>query len=418
MRKILLILILPIQLVFGQNETSLDSCYNWARHNYPNLKKSGSWSNITSLNKENLKTNYYPKVTLSGQASYQSDVIEVDIPMPGVTNPTVPKDQYKIYADLRQTIWDGGISEASLQLEEALLKSNLSELEVELYQLNEQVAQTFFTALIVKEQLNVLTEQKKVLAEKLKLVESAIKNGVLEKSSGLVIKAEILNIEQRELGLDAVRNATYKMLSILTGKPDLQNTKLIYNKPQANFTEIINRPEIQFFNSKTDELEMSKNVLSKTRNPKFFGFGQAGYGKPGLNVLNESFDTYLLIGAGISWNAFDWKNTTRKKQIIEYNQEIIQFQKETFTQNIQLLLAQQKEQILKIEKMLDKDHEMVSLRTEITKAAASKLENEVITASDYIQEMQNETIAKLSYELHKIQLSNAKEKYNIISGRE
>jgi outer membrane protein TolC len=417
MKKLLLILFLPIQLVFGQNVTSLDSCYTWARENYPNLKQSESWKSITSLNQENIKTNYYPKVTLNGQASYQSDVIEIDLPIPGVTNPTVPKDQYKIYADLRQTIWDGGISEASSQLEEALLTSNLSELEIELYQLNQQVAQTFFLALVIKEQLNVLTEQKKVLSEKLKLVESGIKNGILEKSTGLVIKAEILNIEQREIELDAIKNATYKMLSILTGKPNLQNTELKYNEPQTNFGQIINRPEFQYFSSRTDALETSKNVLSKTRNPKFFGFGQAGYGKPGLNILNPNFDTYFLVGAGVSWNAFDWKNTTRKKQVIAYQQEIIQLQKETFTQNIELLLVQQKEQILKIEKMLENDQKMVTLRTEITKAAASKLENEVITASDYIQEMQNETVAKLSYELHKVQLSNAKEKYNIVSGK-
>ena len=417
MKKFLLLLLLPAQLVFGQNETPLDSCYNWARENYPNLKQSESWKNITSLNQDNLKINYYPKVTLNGQASYQSDVIEIDFPMPGVTNPTVPNDQYKIYADLRQTLWDGGISTASSQLEEALLKSNLSELEVELYQLNEQVAQTFFTALVIKEQLNVLTEQKKVLSEKLKLVESGIKNGMLEKSAGLVIKAEILNIAQREIELDAIRNATLKMLTILTGKPNLQNTNLRYNESQTNFEQIIDRPEFQFFSSKTDALETSKNVLSKTRNPKLFGFGQAGYGKPGLNMLNPDFDTYFLVGFGVSWNAFDWKNTTRKKQVIAHQQEIIQFQKETFTQNIRLLLAQQKEQILKIEKMLDNDQEMVALRIEITKAAASKLENEVITASDYIQEMQNETIAKLNYELHKIQLSNAKEKYNLISGK-
>jgi outer membrane protein TolC len=403
--------------VFGQSETSLDSCYNWARENYPNLKQSESWKNITSLNQDNLKTNYYPKVSLNGQATYQSDVIEIDFPMPGATNPTVPNDQYKIYADLRQTIWDGGISEASSQLEDALLKSNLSELEVELYKLNEQVAQTFFAALVIKEQLNVLTEQKKVLTEKLKLVESGIKNGMLEKSGALVIKAEILNIEQREIELDAIKNATYKMLSILTGKPNLQNTELKYNEPQTNFGQIINRPEFQYFSSRTDALETSKNVLSKTRNPKFFGFGQAGYGKPGLNILNPNFDTYFLVGAGVSWNAFDWKNTTRKKQVIAYQQEIIQLQKETFTQNIELLLVQQKEQILKIEKMLENDQKMVTLRTEITKAAASKLENEVITASDYIQEMQNETVAKLSYELHKVQLSNAKEKYNIVSGK-
>ena len=417
MKKLLLILFLPIQLVFGQNETSLDSCYNWARNNYPNLQKSESWIIITSLNQENLKTTYYPKVTLNGQASYQSDVIEIEFPIPGAENPTVPKDQYKLYADLRQTIWDGGISAANSQLEDALLKSNLSELEVELYRLNEQVAQTFFTALVIKEQLNVLAEQKKVLTEQLKLVESGIKNGVLEKSAGLVIKAEILNINQKEIELDAIRNATFNMLSILTGKPNLQTTELIYVEPQINSEQIFNRPEYLFFNSKTEELETSINVLSKTRNPKLFGFGQAGYGKPGLNVLNPDFDTYYLVGVGVSWNAFDWKNTSRKKQIIKQHQEIIQFEKETFTQNIEILLAQQKEQITKIEKMLKNDREMVALRTEISKAAASKLENEVITTSDYIQEVQNETIAKLNYELHKIQLNNAQEKYNLINGK-
>ena len=416
MRKLLLLLFFPIQFVFGQTGTSLDSCYNWARENYPNLKQSESWRNITTLNQDNFKTSYYPKVTLSGQASYQSDVIEIEFPIPGAANPTVPKDQYKIYADLRQTIWDGGISEASSQLEAAILESNLSQLEVEIYRLNEQVAQTFFVALVVQKQLKVLVEQKEVLTEKLKIAESGVKNGVLEKSAPLVLKAEILNIEQKEIELDAARNAALNMLSIITGKPILENTELIYNLPQNKFNVAINRPELQLFNSRTAQLETSKIVLNKTRNPKFFGFGQAGYGKPGLNVLSENFDAYYLVGVGVSWNAFDWKNTARKKQVLQQQQDIIQFEKETFSQNIELLLVQQKEQILKIEKMLVKDQEMVDLRTEISKVAASKLANEVITASDYIQEIQNETVAKLGFELHKIQLNNAQEKYNLIKG--
>ena len=207
------------------------------------------------------------------------------------------------------------------------------------------------------------------------------------------------------------------MLVILTGKSDLTNTELIYKVPQASFEQIINRPEFYLFNSKSEQLETSKKLLDKTRNPKLFGFGQAGYGKPGLNMLSNNFDAYYLVGFGVSWNALDWKNTSRKKQILQQQQEIIQFEKETFTQNIQLLLVQQKEQILKIKKMIENDRKMVTFRTEITKAAASKLENEVITASDYILEMQKETVAKLNYELHKIQLSNAQEKYNIIKGQ-
>jgi len=60
---------------------------------------------------------------------------------------------------------------------------------------------------------------------------------------------------------------------------------------------------------------------------------------------------------------------------------------------------------------------MVALRTDITKSAASKLENETITASDYVRELQAETISKLNKELHKIQLSQAQEKYDLIKGK-
>lgn len=416
MKKLLIFLILPIQLVIGQNETSLENCYNWARENSPNLQQSGILQQIASLNHKNIKANYLPSVTLNGQVSYQSDVTGIEIPLPNFSVPTAPKDQYKTYAAFKQTIWDGGISNANAQLEDAILKSNLSQLEVELYKLNEQVAQTFFTVLIVKKQIDVLVEQKEVLTEELKLVESGIKNGMLEKSIKLVLKAEILNIEQNEIKLEAGKNTAYKMLSILTGKTDIINTKLFFIEPNANFAQELNRPELQFLSSQSAQLQKSITLLDKTRNPKLFGFGQAGFGKPALNMLSNNFDAYYLIGVGVSWNAFDWKNSVRKKQVVLLQQEIIETEKQTFIQNIQLLLVQQKEQILKIEKMLINDKQLVLLRKEITKTAASKLENKTITASDYIQEMQAETIAKLSNELHKIQLYNAREKYIIING--
>ena len=125
---------------------------------------------------------------------------------------------------------------------------------------------------------------------------------------------------------------------------------------------------------------------------------------------------YYLVGLGLSWNAFDWKKTNRQKQVLQLQQQMISHQEETFNQNMNLLLAQQNEQIAKLEKLLETDTKMVELRTEITQTTASKLENETITTSDYIQDVQAETIAKLNIELHRIQLNEAKEKYNLIKG--
>ena len=146
-------------VAFAQKEVPLDTCYIWARQNYPNLKQSQLWEQISELNRENLKTTYYPQLSLNGQVSYQSKVTEIPTVIPGFTGPTVPKDQYKAYAELKQAIWDGGISAANHELEDAVLKSHLSELEIEMYKLYEQVAQAFFTTLVIDKQKAVVETQ-------------------------------------------------------------------------------------------------------------------------------------------------------------------------------------------------------------------------------------------------------------------
>lgn len=416
MRKLIIILFLPVQMAFGQQNISLDSCYNWARENYPNLAQSELWSEISTLKKENIKTTYYPQVTLNGQATYQSDVTSFGISIPNISVPKVPKDQYKAYAEFRQTIWDGGISGINSQLEDAVLQNNLDQLEIEIYKLNDQVSMAFFTSLVVDKQIEVVDAQKKVLEERLKTTESGIANGVVEQATASVIKAEILNLEQNRIKLKSGKIAAVQMLSVLTGKKLNEKSQFIYSGKQVQEAEL-HRPELQLFASQAGTLEKQKELLQKTRNPKIFGFGQAGYGRPGLNMLSEDFDTWYLVGAGISWNAFDWKNTARQKQVLSLQQDMLKTSEQTFRQNIDVLLVQQKSQISQLEDLLTTDQEMVSLRSEIAKSASSKLENDVITASDYIQEVQAETLAKLNLELHQIQLEEANEKYSLIMGK-
>lgn len=404
-------------MALGQNTVPLDSCYVWARENYPNLKQSELWQQITALKKGNIETTYFPKVTLNGQLTYQSEVTELPIEVPGITSPTVSKDRYNAYAELQQTIWDGGLSAANTTLEDAILKSNLSQLEVELYKLNEQVAQAFFTTLVADQQKEVLNAQITTIDERLKTIESGIRNGAIEQSAALVLEAEKLNLEQNLVEIDAAKNASAQMLSILTGETIDKNASFTYTSTNANLSSDFLRPELQLFENQRLQLNTQQGLLSKTRNPKLYGFGKVGYGKPGLNMLLDEFKGYYMLGVGVSWNAFDWENTSRQKEILQVQQEMLKNQEATFIQNIELLLVQQKEQIAKLETMLENDNKMVALRTDITKSAASKLENETITASDYVRELQAETISKLNKELHKIQLNQAREKYNLIKGK-
>lgn len=404
-------------LLHSQETIELDSCYLLARENYPGLVQSEMYKEMNALQMENIKINYLPDVNLYGQATYQSDVPGFDIALPGITLPRAPKDQYRAYAEIRQLIWGGGTTAASAALEDALLQNQLDELEVELYKLNEQVAQAFFTVIVAGKQLEVLNAQKEILDSRYKSAESAVKHGAAESSSLSVIKAEIINLEQNELQLASVKTAAAGVLSILTGMPVGENAEFRFHDSPSDAELQGVRPEVTLFRSRIDRLDKQMTLIDKSRNPVLSGFGQVGYGRPGLNMLNDEFDSFYLVGAVVSWNAFDWKESSRKKQVIQLQQEMMVAGEATFEQNISILLARQQEEITRLEKVLKTDSELVALRSEITESAASKLENETITTSEFIREMQAETIAKLNYELHKIQLSEAREKYSLIRGK-
>ena len=178
------------------------------------------------------------------------------------------------------------------------------------------------------------------------------------------------------------------------------------------------RPELDLFARQNDLLNANSEILKKQRNPKFFGFGQAGYGKPGLNMLNNKFDTYYMVGLGFNWNVLDWKNTSRQQQVLKLQQEIIQTKQENFIRNIDLATDQQKKQINQLYELLVTDQNLIQVRERITKTSASKLENGAITIADYIQDLNAEITSKLTLETHKIQLKEAQVKLENIRGNQ
>ncbi len=414
---ILLLLIVAFLPSVGQSTISLDDCYLWARENYPNLKQTALWHEINGLKKENMTTLRLPQLMVHGQATYQSDVPSIGISLPGLDIPSVSKDQYKVYAEVKQAIWDGGVSEATARLEDAVLQSTLSQLEVELYSLNEKVLQAFFTIMAMDQQKKVLAAQRVSLQEKLQAVQSGIENQMVERSAALALEAEILLLHQNETELEAGRRSALQTLSILTGRAIDDNMQPALPDPAVGADRFAGRPETGLFAMQTSQLESQLGLVDKNRNPKIFGFGQAGYGKPGLNMLSNESDSFCLAGIGFSWNPFDWKNSARQKQVIRLQQELIARQSETFNQQIALLLAQQNEQIKKLQELLETDARLVSLRSEIAQASFSKFENEAITASGYIRDVQAETIAKLHAEWHRIQLNEARERFQLIKGK-
>ncbi|OFX62023.1 MAG: hypothetical protein A2066_19575 [Bacteroidetes bacterium GWB2_41_8] len=415
-KLLLLALLLPVHLLMAQEMVTLEQCQTWARENHPVLKQSGLYQQILDLKNENNSTSFLPQLTLNGQATYQSDVTKIGISIPNMNIPTADKDQYKIYLDLKQTIWDGGLSKAKELINETENAGNQSQIEVELYQVKEKVNQFYFTSFLIQENLKIIDKKSETLTERRKILESAVKNGMVLASELDQLLAEQIKTDQLVIELKSNRETVLSALAILTGKESNQMQNLALTAESIVLDKPLMRPELDLFAKQNELLNANSEIMKIMRHPKLFGFGQAGYGKPGLNMLNNEFDTYYLVGLGFNWNVLDWKTTARQRQVLKLQQDIVQTKQENFVRNIDLATDQQNKQIDQLTQLLKSDKELILVRERITKTSASKLENGTITSADYIQDLNAETTAKLMLETHKIQLKEATVKLGNIRG--
>ncbi|PTN09915.1 TolC family protein [Mangrovibacterium marinum] len=415
--SLIMLLLLPAQLLFAQQEVSLSDCQEWARDVHPLLKQKELYQKMSSLKLDNIKTAWLPQLGVNAQASYQSDVTHIGISLPAVDIPTVSKDQYKAYLDVKQNIWDGGISKARENVEEAQNLADQQGVEVSLYQVRKQVDDLFFSCFLIQQNLDLLGKKQETLEARKLQMESALANGAILQSDLDQVLAELIKVAQQQLELQTSRETTLAALAILTGKEpsDLQNLEIGTSEIGTD-TEIV-RPEMDLFRQQADLLSASADLTQKARNPKLFGFGQAGYGRPALNMLNDSFDTYYQVGLGLSWTPFDWKQTKRSKEVIQLQQEMVQTEQAQFERNITIALDGQSRKIEQLQQILKSDRELIGLQERIAKSSASKLENGTITTADYLQDLNAELAARITFETHKVQLEAAKITYQNLLGQ-
>ncbi len=413
--KLFILLLLFLSLSSKAQQTlTLEDCYSLVDKNYPLAKQTNLLEEKANYDIAALKKDKLPKIDVNAQATYQSDVIGLPTSLPGVT--PINKDQYRATLDANQLIFNGGLIDANIKLKEIQTVTQQQQTKVNLYALKNNINQFYFSILLLQEKKELLLAKKNVLASKVKEVKSGIKFGAILPSSEQVLEAEIIKIDQNLIEIDFESTKLFNNLSNFTGTTINVNSKLV--KPQFTTTNITNnRPEIALFDSQLNQLEATKNIISKNILPKINAFGQLGYGNPGLNMLDNSFQSFYIVGLKANWNVFDWGKSKTNKKAVDISKDLVQTEKETFKLNNKTQLETQEFEIKKIENLLLSDEQIIMLRANILKSSDAQLKNGVITSSEYIVELTNLFEAKSISKTHEVQLAAAKADYEIIKGK-
>lgn len=398
--------VLQFLSIMGYSQYNLEMCQTKARENFPMIAQYGLIESSKEFKIENANKSYLPQISFNAKATYQSEVTEIPISMPGVTINPLSKDQYSAVLQIDQNIWDGGLTSSQKKSIKAQTNLEKNKLDVDIYALRERVNQLFFGIIFLNDNLYQISVLKTDLNRSFNQVNAYMENGLANQSDIDAVKVEQINTLQRETELLANREAFIFMLSAMVG----ENIKsdAIFEKPaDLVYSKENKRPELVFFSSQGALYDSQKELVSAKNRMKIGAFIQAGYGNPGLNMLKNEFSPFYIGGVRVLWNLGGLYTKKNDLRLIDVNKSIVENQQAIFLYNSNLKSIQQEVAIKKIRSLIERDDELISLRESIKRAAEVKLENGTISVSELLREINLLDIARNNKAKHEVELMMA-----------
>ncbi len=419
MRLLFLLFFIGMKSFLQAQSYSLQELEALSIKNYPLLKQASILNNTAELNIDNIRKALYPQVSVNGQATYQTDVTSINIPVAGFSPNPLSKDQYRATVDIQQNIYDGGLNKKMQDLVKAGSKVELLKNEVDIYKLRERVTQIYCSILYTNEVLNQIELINKDLNNALQKVEALLSNGLVFKNNVLQIKAQLLKNNQKKEEAQAAKRTLLDAMGLLASISI--SDKADFELPMVLSTEMNNtasvRPEILLFDAQKNSIETQLALVDTKTNPKLGAFVQTGYGRPALNMLRNDFSWFGIGGVKLQWSLGGYYTAKKEKNILNNQVKLVQNEKETYQLNNSIQLKQQLDEINKLEKLLTSDKQIIEIRNQIKNTSLIQLNNGVITANDYLKEVNEYDLANQAFVQHQTQLIQSKLQYQLIKGK-
>lgn len=402
-KYIILLFIVLLNSLDAYSQITIEQCYQLAKENYPSIKQYDLIKQSEQYNLANASKGYLPQISLTGKATYQSEVTKMPIPpslLQGVSIDPLSKDQYQLLVDVSQSIWDGGSIRSQQEITRLSSDVQLKQTDVELYALKDRVNQLFFSILLFDEQLllnETMSNDLRIQAEK---IEKYIEGGIATSADLDLIRVNLLTLKQQSIELRKNREAFIQMLSAVVGKT-IDSSLVIPTVLNMEFSSEVNRPELELFNAQIRLAEGKRDVIQSKNMPRFNFFVQGGYGRPGLNMLKNEFQPFYVGGIRLAWNLGNLYTRKGELKLLENQESQIEVQRHLFMYNTTQQQLKVKNEIDKYMALMADDDEVIRLRENIRKSSETKTELGTLSVADMMRDLNAEQQARQNKALHK-----------------
>ena len=415
MKRILLLTSLLASLAVCA-QPSVERCKEMAREHYPLIRRYGLIEQSRDYTLSNAARAWLPQVTLSGQATLQSDVVswpeefESMLAMQGLDMPGIRRDQYKVQIDVQQTLWDGGKSRTDQAIAEGEAAQERMSTEVELYAVDSRVEDIYFGILLMQEQQRQIGEMMQRLQTNLDQVNALVENGMAMQADADAVEVQLLTQRQSLGQVEARLQSFRRILGLFIGE-ELGEAPLpmpVAEEPVGYDSE---RPELQLMDAQMALLQAREQMVDVSLAPRVALFAQGYYGYPGLNMfenmVSHRWTLNGIVGVRMNWNISSLYTSKTSRRQLQNARDNVMLQREVFAFNSRLQAEQESAEVRRIREAIADDDRIVALRSRVREAAEVRLQEGMIDTHDLLGKISDETSAKIARSTHQIELVKA-----------
>ena len=411
---VLMFVFIPAAVAAQSRAFELGSLQQAAIDTDPRMQQFELLNTQTNLRLRNISTLRLPSLTVEGFGQYQSDVAHLPPdagPFAGLFAP--PKDTYDGSIFIEQPLFDATIS-ARGAVERAQLAENQARVRSTLFGLRQQVNDAFFAAALLQARAGSLAATIDELTARLRETNARVQQGTALAADAAAIEATLLQRRQDADDLQASRRAALDRLATLTGQtigdadmltlPDIAAAVARARQSQATLRA---RPEYEQFARTRDRLTRQQELTAAQDRPRIATYARVGYGQPGLNFIASEFETYAFAGVRVQWNAWTWGSSGRERDALAIQQRVVAADEQAFARTLTTSIEGDETSIDRLQRSLASDDRIVTLREQVESSTQLRLQEGVVTASEYLDRTAELLQARFARAGHEVELAQA-----------
>ncbi len=394
---------------------TLEQCYQLVSQNHPLSNRYEILRTMEEVRIDNLSKDVQPSLGLVGQATYQTQVTELPIEVPGAEIPKISKDQYRLYAEIVQPLTEFNRTHKQQELVRVQSEIDQQKVSIQLYLLREKINELFFNVLLIDKRLDLIDLQTEDLQGGIERLKVALQNEVAIESDLDELYVRKIEVDQRKVNLQSQRSALLQTLGSFIGE-HLEASTSLHIPDSLAVDPSIDHPELELYRRESEQITLEKELLEHRAKPHLGAFLQTGLGRPALNFLDPDLQPYALAGLRFNWNFDGLLKKKNDTHLLALKQRGVQVKKDLFLLNTKMRLDQYQEELANLKKLIKGDRAIISHRANLTTISKTQLENGIITGSEYVTQTIQEDRARQNLALREIEYLKIQYQIKVAAG--